>query len=59
MTKKESKAIGKLATQLALLLQNLSYKYYDENESGPTADIYAKDYAALQKLEGEMTWWML
>ena len=58
MSKKESREVARQAKTLATLLNKLSVKYCDENEFGPGADFYAKDYEALQKLEDEMTWWM-
>ena len=58
MTRNESTAVAKLATQLRTLLNNLAMKYYDENEFGPTADLYAKDYEALLRLQRDSGWWL-
>ncbi len=58
ITKKESNKVEKLTRQLSVLLRNLSQKYYDEDDFGPTANLYAKDHKQLQKLQDEVTWWV-
>jgi len=58
MEKRDSEKIRKIAKKFHLVLEEMCNKYYDEEDGGPSADLYTSAYIELQKANDELSWWL-